>query len=942
MIVMQTKESNNSVLEKIAFFSECETQLIYASQHLVKQLAWVIEHDSLEEAHHTSPVEVLEGLLRWVEDKQTPYCALLGEYGMGKTMTCMLFTQYLLKEYKNSGEASVPLPLYLNLRHIGDYHVVPHLNIIDILALILKNGCVDHLELALTAESIIQSLRENKLLIIFDGLDEVLVHLLPSEGEVFTSKLLNILSYEQKDSNTNGHLLLTCRTNYFRNNDERNLHFMRKDHQKPSLQQYQIFILKPFSEAQIEEFFQQNVPGISTEKLVEVICSVHNLKELAERPYTLNLIPELIPYIEEWILKGVNVMGVTIYRHMVLSWLERDTERHTLMPDHKLNFMEYFAAQLWRSGKTSWNIDSVEHEFALFMDAQQDIKLHYFDSQHDIRIEPVFEVLKEDLRVATFLIRIGNDHFRFAHTSLFEFFLASYLYRALVENRMDDWNMPSVSQETLVFLGQLISENEFESILQTLSAIRDQYHPKISELVFSYMLMAHHSGYPSPSCEGICLDGADLNEWQILGKANTDKEPKALLNLRHASFRGARLRGANLRYLNLQGADFTGADLSGSEITRGDAQRSCFKGANLNNAGLIQMQFQGADFSDATLHLAEWLYCNLVETIGLEDKYSSKLFALCEPKEKFNQDIPEEELLKGHQSVIMACYFSSTGSQLASASWDKTLRVWDTASGNMLYLLNNKCWVHDCSFAPNHHRLVAALVNETLCVWDLTTRHPLFVLAGHAGEVRCCAYSLDGQYIASGSNDATVKLWDAQTGECLKTLTHHQLTVRGCTFSSLNQLATASDDMTIHLWSSAQSTSLTLKGHTDWVRKCSFSSDGKWLVSASGDKTLRLWDCETGQCIRVFKGHNDRVRDCHFSPDATQIISASDDATLRLWDVESGRCIKKLEGHTAKIRGCAFSTDGLIASASDDLTIRLWEAQTGRCTHVLGSARAPS
>ena len=86
------------------------------------------------------------------------------------------------------------------------------------------------------------------------------------------------------------------------------------------------------------------------DRLPELIGAVHNPTELARRPCKLSLIARHIPEIERWKMEGRRVTGVDLYGHMVLSWLERDTGRHQLTPDHR-QLMEHFAAALWRSGK---------------------------------------------------------------------------------------------------------------------------------------------------------------------------------------------------------------------------------------------------------------------------------------------------------------------------------------------------------------------------------------------------------------------------------------------------------------------------------------------------------------------------------------------------------------------------------------------------------------
>ncbi|KAG4428234.1 hypothetical protein IFR05_016284, partial [Cadophora sp. M221] len=129
-------------------------------------------------------------------------------------------------------------------------------------------------------------------------------------------------------------------------------------------------------------------------------------------------------------------------------------------------------------------------------------------------------------------------------------------------------------------------------------------------------------------------------------------------------------------------------------------------------------------------------------------------------------------------------------------------------------------------------------------------------LAGHSDPVSAVAFSPDGQRIASGSSDMTIKLWDATTGDLIK----------------------------------------TLAGHSDWVRAVAFSPDGQRIASGSDDKTIKLWDATTGDLMKTLAGHSDWVSAVAFSPDGQRIASGSDDKTIKLWDVTKSLKISKILG----------------------------------------------
>ncbi|KAF7169363.1 hypothetical protein CNMCM5623_002126 [Aspergillus felis] len=121
-------------------------------------------------------------------------------------------------------------------------------------------------------------------------------------------------------------------------------------------------------------------------------------------------------------------------------------------------------------------------------------------------------------------------------------------------------------------------------------------------------------------------------------------------------------------------------------------------------------------------------------------------------------------------------------------------------------------------------------------------------LEGHSAAVTSVAFSGNGQTLASGSDDHTIKLWDTKTGAELQTLIGHSGYVRSVAFSGNGQmLASGSRDCTIKLWDTKTGAELqTLTGHSGYVWSVAFSGDGQMLASGSYDHTIKLWDTKTG------------------------------------------------------------------------------------------------
>ncbi|KAH3611479.1 hypothetical protein KXV38_008966 [Aspergillus fumigatus] len=149
----------------------------------------------------------------------------------------------------------------------------------------------------------------------------------------------------------------------------------------------------------------------------------------------------------------------------------------------------------------------------------------------------------------------------------------------------------------------------------------------------------------------------------------------------------------------------------------------------------------------------------------------------------------------------------------------------------------------------------------------------LQTLEGLSHWVWSVTFSQDGQLLASGSDDRTIKLWDPTTGALKHTLEGHSDSIRSVAFSRDGQLlASGSDDETIKLWDPTTSILMqTLEGHSDSVWTVAFSQDGQLLASGSHDKTIKLWDPTTGNLKHTLEGHSDWVQSVAFSQNSSGI-----------------------------------------------------------------------
>ncbi|EPE06576.1 wd-repeat protein [Ophiostoma piceae UAMH 11346] len=248
-------------------------------------------------------------------------------------------------------------------------------------------------------------------------------------------------------------------------------------------------------------------------------------------------------------------------------------------------------------------------------------------------------------------------------------------------------------------------------------------------------------------------------------------------------------------------------------------------------------------------------------------------------------------------------------------------------------------YVRSVAFSADGNYIASASDDETVKIWGTTSGACIQTLEGHHSSVRSVAFSADGNYIASASYDKTVKVWETTSGACIQTLEGYNDSVTSVAFSADgNYLASVSNDKTVKIWDTMSGAyrQTILEGYNDSVRSVAFSADGKYVASALKDKTVKIWDITSGACCQTLQGHSSLVRLVAFSADNNYIASVSGENTIKIWDITSGACRQTLQIHYSWVRLVTFSTDGnYIASVSNDKTVKIWDITSGACRQIL-------
>ncbi|MFL6258286.1 MAG: TIR domain-containing protein [Thermoanaerobaculia bacterium] len=246
--------------------------------------------------------------------------------------------------------------------------------------------------------------------------------------------------------------------------------------------------------------------------------------------------------------------------------------------------------------------------------------------------------------------------------------------------------------------------------------------------------------------------------------------------------------------------------------------------------------------------------------------------------------------------------------------------------------------VYSVAFDPQGETLASGSDDKTVRLWEARSGKLLRTLKGHRGQVWSVAFDPQGRMLASGGNDKTVTLWEVRSGKLLHTLEGHTNWVNSVAFDQqFGILASGSVDKGVKLWEPATGKLLhTLEGHRDFVKSVAFDPQGGTLASGGLDMTVNVWEPASGKLLRTLKGHQNSVWHVAFDPQGGTLASGSGDNTVKIWDSRSGKLLRTLEGHTGIVDTVTFSMDGqLLASKSNDDTIRLWSCETWETVAVI-------
>ena len=282
--------------------------------------------------------------------------------------------------------------------------------------------------------------------------------------------------------------------------------------------------------------------------------------------------------------------------------------------------------------------------------------------------------------------------------------------------------------------------------------------------------------------------------------------------------------------------------------------------------------------------------------------------------------------------------WSPDGTRIASTDINNTIYIWNAFDGSnasihkgFSHMILNILW------SPDNQCLAVADEVQAVQFWDIKTRKKLFRYqhrVGQPGDVGIglyypMAWSHNGQWMISASDDQPLEKWDTTTGNCLLTYTGHASTVKAIAWSpDESMVASGGADTNVHVWNATSGdTQFVYSGHRGQIQALSWSPSSKRVASAGKDGLVHVWNAIDGSNLLIYNVHRPRsINAMAWSPDGTKIASVGGDRKVCIWDALNGQTLDIYEEHIDSVTAIAWSPTGdHLASASDDGTVRVWQ-----------------
>lgn len=300
----------------------------------------------------------------------------------------------------------------------------------------------------------------------------------------------------------------------------------------------------------------------------------------------------------------------------------------------------------------------------------------------------------------------------------------------------------------------------------------------------------------------------------------------------------------------------------------------------------------------------------------------------------------------GNNDEVTDLRFITDSSRLAVATNSEHIHIFDSATlGCLDTLSGHKEAVLCLDYVENNTGrkiLASGSKDTTVRVWDVTESGEALCLAkgtGHVSAVTAVAFSRkpDSAFLVSGGADKLLRVWDTSkitNAKCpsslpvIAAIPAHEKDINAvCVSPNDKFVASGSQDKTIKVWKLPDLTPVSVfRGHKRGIWSLAFSPVDQALVSASGDKTIKLWNLKDGSCLRTFEGHISSVLRVNFLSAGAQIMSSGADGLMKLWNIRTAESIGTFDAHEDKVWALDLgnSSGDFVASGGADGSIAMW------------------
>ena len=289
--------------------------------------------------------------------------------------------------------------------------------------------------------------------------------------------------------------------------------------------------------------------------------------------------------------------------------------------------------------------------------------------------------------------------------------------------------------------------------------------------------------------------------------------------------------------------------------------------------------------------------------------------------------LPEVRTFTGHTGLVHGVCFLPDGQAAVSTGTERTVRLWDVATGSERRRLCESLHEIGCLAVSPTTGHVFVGEGVSVRVYEPQVGREVQRFLGHTDAVRCCCISSDGRLALTAGDDRTVRVWDVASGRERQRFTKHRARIAAVALSPDGERAVSGGhDQTLRLWETGSGRELRTFAVPRGPLLCvAFGVDGQVIASGHFDTTIRLWDVDSGRELRRFTGHRQMVSMVLLTAGGV-VLSASYDQTIRGWDAASGSEMSRGTAHAGPVTGLALSPDGkALLSSSFDKTLRLWE-----------------